>query len=372
MIWQRYLFAVLVACVATGPAAAETVLPPIRHVFVIVLENSSYSETFGPHSLGPYLAKELPRQGALLENYYAIGHSSLDNYIAMISGQPPNEDTQEDCGLYSDFVFRKPGLDAKGRAIGHGCVYPSFVPTLPAQLDAAHLSWRGYMEDMGKDPARESATCGHSQVGSRENLLIATHKDEYAVKHNPFMYFHAIIDRQAYCDAHVVNFDALKTDLRSIASTPNFSYIVPNLCHDGHDSPCIDQAPGGLLSSDPFLMKLIPTILNSPAFRKDGLLIVTLDEAGSDSRSDSDACCGEEPMPGAKFPPGGNGPGGGRIGAVVLSPFIEPGTVSQRPYNHYSLLRSIEDIFGLKHLALAAGTKVKSFGTDVFTKTSNH
>src|SRR5580658_7702851 len=78
---------------ATGPAAAA---PRIGHVFVLVLENEDYNNSFGPDSLAPYLARTLPAQGALLKAYYATGHYSLDNYISMISGQAPNPDTQAD------------------------------------------------------------------------------------------------------------------------------------------------------------------------------------------------------------------------------------------------------------------------------------
>jgi phosphatidylinositol-3-phosphatase len=73
-----------------------------------------------------------------------------------------------------------------------------------------------------------------------------------------------------------------------------------------------------------------------------------------------------DPLPGVAFPPGGNGLGGGRIGAVLLSPFIKPGTVSNLPYNPYSMLRSVEDIFGLRYLAGAAGREANSFGSDAF------
>ena len=104
----------------------------------------------------------------------------------------------------------------------------------------------------------------------------------------------------------------------------------------------------------------IPTL--RPAFRKDGLLIVTFDE-GTDAR----ACCGERGLPGG--PQAGQyGPGGGRIGAVLLSPFIRPGTVSDRPYNHYSTLRSIEQWFGLPYLGYAGSKNVPVFGRDVFTQ----
>jgi hypothetical protein len=62
-----------------------------------------------------------------------------------------------------------------------------------------------------------------------------------------------------------------------------------------------------------------------------------------------------------------SGPGGGRVGAVLLSPFIKPGTVTTADYNHYSMLRTIEDIFGLSHLGDAAMPQVKPFGADIFT-----
>src|ERR1700736_3135388 len=91
--------------------------PPIRHVFTIVLENKGYAETFGPNSPAPYLSKQLTAQGELLTNYYAIGHNSLDNYIALVSGQAPNIITQSDCQIYQDFV---PGsnvqVDLNGQA----------------------------------------------------------------------------------------------------------------------------------------------------------------------------------------------------------------------------------------------------------------
>ena len=79
------------------------------------------------------------------------------------------------------------------------------MPTLPDQLEAAGFTWKGYMEDMGNDPARESASCGHVPVGTTETTNGASPRDQYAAKHNPFVYFHSIIDDRARCDAHVVN-----------------------------------------------------------------------------------------------------------------------------------------------------------------------
>jgi hypothetical protein len=366
-------------------------------VFVVMLENENAATTFAGQPPSPYLAQTLPAQGAMVPNYYGIGHSSLDNYIALISGQAPNEKTQLDCPLFSDFLLQQPGLDAHGQLLGLGCVYPNTVKALPDQLEAAHFTWKGYMEDMGKDPRRERATCGHPAVGAPDETLIATAADKYAAKHDPFVYFHTIIDDQARCDTHVVNVNGLPKDLQSAATTPNYVFITPNLCHDGHDgghgNTCIDGEPGGLSSADRFLAALVPQIMSSPAFRRDGLLIITFDESDVEDEylaashairvtgGDAAACCDEQPGP--NLPayqadagiarttingPGLIGPGGGRIGAVLLSPFIRPGTVSQLPYNHYALLRSVEDIFGLAHLGFAGQAGLKPFGADVFTQ----
>ena len=109
-----------------------------------------------------------------------------------------------------------------------------------------------------------------------------------------------------------------------------------------------------------------PLITASPAFRQDGLLIITFDESEGNGLEGATACCGERALAGALRPAGVIGPGGGRIGAVLLSRYITPGTVSTVPYNHYSLLRTVEDIFGLAHLGYAAEPDLQPFGADVF------
>jgi phosphatidylinositol-3-phosphatase len=355
------------ACTAQAAPAPSQSLPPIRHVFVLLLENESFTTSFAERSPAPFLAHTLPSSGALLKEYYAIGHASLDNYLALISGQAPNDQTQLDCAVYSDFKPSAPALDEHGQLAGSGCVYPSVVKTLPDQLEAAGFSWRGYMEDMGANPARESATCGHARIGQPENTHVATVGDQYAARHDPFVFFHSIIDDQPRCDRHVVNLDHLAGDLAQIATTPNYSFITPNLCHDGHDAHCVDGQPSRFTAIDGFLRKWVPLILQSPAFRADGMLVVTFDESDSVGPGGSAACCGERPLPGAKYRPGFNGPGGGRIGAVVLSPFVRPGTVSTVPYNHYALLATVESIFKLPRLGYANEPELRIFGADVFS-----
>jgi hypothetical protein len=382
-------------------------LKKIRHVFIVVLENKGLSYTFGPGSPAPYLAHQLTHDGALLKNYYAIGHFSLDNYIAIVSGQAPNPETQGDCEKYTEFQG-EPVL-VKGQAIGHGCEYPSTVKTIADQLSAVNLSWKGYMEDMGNDTDREGQ-CGRPKLGEKledktqepqgaqelQGTLPSKRRDEYAARHNPFVYFHSLLDEPGPpCANHVVNLDALKKDIQSTDTTPNFAFIVPNLCHDGHDDPCVNgEAPGGLVSADTFLQQWVPLILNSPLFMgdsADGLLVITFDESDVDLPKDAHkvigdtrSCCGEPRGPNIQANstlfsdeesyrakdagPGVAGPGGGRIGAVLISPFIEGGTVSCEPYNHYSLLKTVETIFGLRtYLGYANQQGLRAFGADVFS-----
>jgi hypothetical protein len=373
---------------ATAPAPSTTSgttgLPAIHHVFVIVLENEGYENTFGDPSSDPYLATSLPASGALLSDYYGIGHDSNDNYIALISGQAPNPSNQADCPVFADFPPTA-SVATDGQISDSGCVFPTSVTTLADQLDQAHLTWKGYMEDMGNIASRESAVCGHPAVGSPDLTEQAVPGDGYATRHDPFVYFHSIIDDTSLCNTHVVPLGSasgalpagtpsgvtgLASDLKSVSTTPNFSFITPNLCHDGHDAPCVNQAgsASGLTNIDTFLQTWVPMITGSPAFKKDGLLEVTFDESDTDggNPADATACCNEVPGP-ASAQPGITGPGGGRIGAVLVSPFIKGGTTTAVPYNHFSTLATIEDIFGLSKLGQAK-TVSATFGKDVFTK----
>jgi hypothetical protein len=117
-------------------------------------------------------------------------------------------------------------------------------------------------------------------------------------------------------------------------------------------------------------------ILASPAYQRDGLLLILFDETEVEVKidngrltltGDATACCGEQSGPNTKLA-GQIGPGGGNTGAVALSPFIKPGTVSHQPYNHYSTLKTIEDIFGLPHLGYSSASGLAVFGNDVFNQ----
>lgn len=348
--------------------STTTTLPPVRHVFIVVLENESESVSFGAGSPAPYLASTLPSMGAFVPNYYGIGHSSLDNYIAMIGGQPPNPSTQADCPTWENMSTDTTA--SYGAVEGTGCLYPADAPTIASQLSGAGLNWGAYMDEMGLDPSREASTCPAPVVGQADNTESAETTapyDEYAERHDPFMYYHSITDNLASCQQHVVNLSKLPAALQSVSTTPNYVFITPDLCNDGHNSGAgcpdpVNDTGGGLGQVNTFLKTWVPQILNSPAYKQNGLLLITFDEGESGSSS----CCGEIAGPsGAQ--PGNPGAGGGDVGAVMLSPFIKAGTVTQTAYNHYSMLGSIEDLFGLPHLGYAQLPGETDFGSDIFT-----
>jgi phosphatidylinositol-3-phosphatase len=350
---------------ASGAAAPHGKAPHLKHVFTIVLENENADTTFGKGSDAPYLAKTLRRRGEFLPNYYATGHESLDNYISMISGQAPNVQTQADCQLYTDFIGLPTGA---GQYLGTGCVYPPGAETVVNQLEDSGYRWRAYAQDMNADaPKGKEDPCRHPTLNAQDHTQSAHKGDQYASRHVPFLYFHSIIDSGA-CAKHVVDLTHLNADLRHAGRTPNYVFITPNLCSDGHDSPCVNGKPGGLKSANAFLKRRVPRILRSHAYRHRGLLMIIFDEAegGPGGNADSSACCGEQPgpnlippiTPGALTP----GPGGGRTGAVFLSPCLKAGTVNRTPYNHYSMLRSVEDNFHLTHLGFAGQQGLQPFG----------
>ncbi len=396
---------------STGQVIAQNA---IKHVFVITLENKNFSTSFGSSTQDSYLQGTLVPSGALLTQYYGTGHVSLDNYVAMISGQPSSLATQMDCPVYQDFNLVS--TDANGIATGTGCVYPASVKTLPDLLTAANLQWKGYMEDMGNDPARESATCGHPTLNSQDltqspeaPTASVVNGDQYATRHNPFAYFHSIID-SPICKTNVVPLTQLSKDLALSTTTPNFVFITPNLCHDGHDgagtgatgSGCVNGEPGGLASADAFLKTWIPQIMASPAYQQDGLIIINFDESAAPAASVTmiggvptisvafagASCCAQQTGPNVTRPfitsypasaaTGGlpvqlsyTGIGGDQTGAVLISQFIKPGTVSNTPYNHYSLLKSLQDIYHVgPYLGYAGQTGLVGFGADIYIKSN--
>ncbi|HUS16788.1 MAG TPA: alkaline phosphatase family protein, partial [Chloroflexia bacterium] len=263
--------------VAAEPAPAAS---GARHVILIVMENKEHEEiSSSVHA--PYF-NALAAQYAQADEYHAIRAPSLPNYLALMSGHTFGVSTDcTDC--FQD------------------------APSLPDQLETAGKTWGGYFEDMPSPCFLEASSGG------------------YAMKHNPFAYFLAIRNDPQRC-ARIMPLTQLSTDLAA-NTLPDFSLIVPNLCHSGHDC---DTKTG-----DEWLASVVPTILAAPAWKDGGTLAITWDEGYS-----GHTCCGGTAW-------------GGRVALLVASPTGPSGYHSSTPYSHYSLLRSIEDVWSLPHLGHA-------------------
>jgi hypothetical protein len=276
---------------ATSPTATQptpSVLPPVKHVFLIVLSDQRYDESFGAPTSDPYLAKTLRKQGELLPNYYGVASGNLANEIALISGQGPTEQTAANCTRYAKV---EPAIvSSMQQVLGSGCVYPKTTLSLADQLTAAHKNWKAYVEGIGNGPRGQAKTCRHPALGSADPGLVASLHDPYVTWTNPFVYFKSI--GKSGCAKQDVSLRKLAKDLKTVATTPTFSYIVPSPCDDGNPQPCVPRAQAGLAAADRFLKGIVPEILASPAYQAGGLIAITFDQAPqSGPYADSSSCC---------------------------------------------------------------------------------
>ncbi|HUA10996.1 MAG TPA: alkaline phosphatase family protein [Solirubrobacteraceae bacterium] len=338
-------------------------LPPVRHVFIVMLANQPYENVFTPISAAPYLAKTLTAQGIILGNYYAVAHNELANAIALVSGQGPTAETARNCPNYSAIAGARKG--SYEQVLGAGCVYPASTKTLPGQLAAKNLSWRAYVQGIDEGPTTPPA-CAHPALGHADpDAGLEPAPGAYTTARNPFVYF-ASITGSTSCARDDVGLSALAGDLASGARTPNLAYIVPDRCNDGSATPCRPGAPAGLAASEPFLKRVVPEITKSKAFKENGLLVITVDQAPSSGEfAESGSCCAQPRFPNL----GGGVSGGGDVGALLISPYIkgdEANEAAQEELNHFSLLRTIEKFFGLPAIGYAANKALPTFSPALF------
>jgi phospholipase C len=223
------------------------------------MENRNYDQAMA----GGYTA-QLAAVNGVAANYHGVSHPSLPNYLAMTSGST--------WGIADDGYHSLP------------------LTGLGTQLTGAGVSWRAYMEGM-------TTSCFST-------------KYPYAVKHDPFAYY------GGRCPAEVVPFSQFGIDAQS-GNLPQFVWITPGLCNDGHD--CSTAV------ADRWLSQVVPQIQATPAWQHDGLLIITWDE-------------------------------GENAANHILTLVIRPGgqhATSNQYYDHYSLLATIEDRFGVARLGAA-------------------
>jgi len=333
-------------------------LPEVKHVFVIMLGENGFEETFGKASKSKFLGKELPAQGELLTNYYAVTQGELANQVALLSGQGPTPETAANCPNYGDV---SPGTESlEGQVEGNGCVYPATTKTLPGQLAEAKLKWRAYVEGI-EDGAAEGkpVTCRHPILGTPDPDQVPAPEGPYVTWRNPFVYFHSIVDSPECAEADV-GLPQLSTDLKLKAEKfPALAYI----------------SPGSLTPPEAFLKTVVPEIKESLAYKDGGMLVITSAEARQGGENpDASGCCNNPVYPNLPAPPSeapATGPvretgGGGRVGLLLLSPFVEPGTTSETYFNHYSLLVTIEEMFGLERLGYGAEPALTGFDESIF------
>ena len=274
---------------------APTGLKPgaIKHVWLIILENKSYDATFTGLNDNSYLWKDLPAQGALLKNYYGTGHSSMDNYLSLVSGQAPSEDVQSDCSTNDTLLNANSGVETAGgslkanpnygqllskagpnAALGkNGCSFPTNVPTLFNQFNASGVTWKDYDQDLGGEqnylqhpdtaytaetvPGREDAACGGpgtaannpttdpldlatapggavtSFTGSQNSLSGGTdYIDQYVAKHNPVPWFESLTGQVNTGGAVTPPLNQPKNGGTNCANVVNLANPATGLVHD--------------------------------------------------------------------------------------------------------------------------------------------
>jgi hypothetical protein len=289
---------------------AATSAPAAGHVFVIVGENTSLGQL--THRRAPYLTTHLKPKAAWLNGYRALAHSSsTGDYIEMTSGQSIKCERNDSNPV-------NPNTD---KAICHQKVNNIFN-----QLQHKHISWKDWEESMPH-------ACAFYDDGTNWA------GDVYGAHHNPAIYYDNVEgDRyvedfnkgpKKECIHHVVpmgttaknNTSRFDRALRT-GHVPRFNYIVPNDCENGHD-PCGSHNTVGQF--DAFLKREVPKIIASPAWNSQSVIDVTWDEQGDAT------------------------PHNRRVGSIWYGAHVKPGTYRGH-WTHASLLRTVEDEFGVAHL----------------------
>jgi hypothetical protein len=306
------LIAAGMAAATQAPAAGVDGVPAFGHVFLIVGENTAFKQVTARNA--PFLTSTVIPQGAWLTNYHGLTDGSLGDYSAMVSGQFVT------CERNNDFSFTNG--DVPGQ---HAC--HQSVDNLFHQLDGRRVSWQEWTESA----ANACDMFDHGTTWSR---------NAFVSHHSPALYFDDIqahhssedVVPSAECRQKVLAAgttgpnDMSSFDTALAAGTVGrFDMVIPNDCENGHD---VCGTHNSVRQFDDFLAREVPKIQASPAFGSDGLIVVVWDE-GSDL----------DPL---------------HVGAALLGPMVKPSTNRAR-LNHYSLLRTLEDGFGIgRHLAHAA------------------
>ncbi len=261
-------------------------------MWVIELGDQGYANTFDTTSSDTYLNTTLAAQGEVVPNVYASATSDLANEVSLVSGQGPTVQTENDCPTYNAVTPGTIGTDQQ--VSGDGCVYPTGTATFMSELSTAGDSFKAYVQGQGITP---TTSCIHPETGAVDNDFALKSTTGYVTWRNPLVYFSDVTSGS--CSYEDTGLAKLKSDLSSSATTPNVSFIFPNPCDDGSDTPCMANAPSGTEESDRFLQSVVPEIMNSAAYKADGLILITFAQAPQTGpNADPSSCC-DQP---AQFP----------------------------------------------------------------------
>jgi hypothetical protein len=314
------------------------------HVFVVIEENHGYGQIIG-NPRAPNLNRLAETYG-LATRFYAEVHPSEANYVAVIGG--------DTFGINDDDAYYC--LSGTSDPLCAGSGQQNYVQhtirarSLIDQLAEHELSWKGYFESIPAPGSKAAVSIASDSPGQSQPDQL------YVAKHNGFINF-ASVQHDSHLVDKLVGFDQLTQDLSS-GKLPNYAHVIPNECNDMHGlgGPNVppdcgyDNDPGLIARGDNEIGRLIGEIQASPAWSAPGnfAVVITWDE---DNHSHPpreggpvQGCCGDDPKSAANY-------GGGHIATIVITNHGPRGVKDDTPYNHYSLLRTTEDAFGIaEHL----------------------
>jgi len=310
---------------AQGRSAATSGVPSYQHIFMIVMENHSYDQIIGNPS-APNLNHMATAYG-LATNYYGVTHPSEPNYVATIGG--------DYFGIQDDAPFS---------STANGVNHTIDGPSLASQLDDTSLSWKTYQQ-------------GLPYPGYYGTQYPTSGAALYASKHNPFLNFASVQKSPAELQK-IVPDTAITPDLSSVATTPTFSYIAPDQCHDMHGTSACGDDTTLIKDGDAYVAHLVDQIQRAPVWSTGNTAIVITWDENDFSSSGVTGCCDANP-------------GGGHVATIVITNHGPRGLQDGTSYNHYSLLQTIEDAFGLPCLRHTCDTANVPPMTALFALSSN-
>jgi hypothetical protein len=317
----------VVAWVATPgvsvAANANSAIPHYQHIVEIIMENQNFGTIIGNPNAPQINA--LANQYGLATNYFAITHPSEPNYVANVSGSYFG--IQDDNQFYCTPSLATTDPNCSGTTVDHTVT----APNLAEQLTAAGMTWKGYFQSLPPIPATGLITTGPNANGPYTFKYPSNGVALYASKHNPFLNFTST--QGALSD--MVPDTQLPTDLAA-GHLPNFSLIVPNQCNDMHGTGGCQSLNGLIAAGDTYVGNTVNMIRTSKSWQQGrNAIVITWDEDDSaDAGQPGTGCCGADP-------------GGGKVATIVITNKSGYPITDTTAYNHYSLLRSYEDAFGL-------------------------